>query len=218
MDSQSYGSFDLWFRFPTIASALGLKNIVSVYPTTTTDEVFIISARYLGTTSSNRIDLTVRGTSGGSLVGNHGNTVILPNVTYHVVVSKNSGTGLNIYLNGSAETLTNWVGTGAEEWIDSSNPRKVINAARYVLSSGGTLQGWQNLRLGAVRYWPNYTLSAGEALDLYNRGKGNPWSDVNWPNASYATWPIGDSIRDYRGDGNHTLANLTSSDFGASLP
>ena len=136
-------------------------------------------------------------------------TSVTSNTWHHVVATYDGSgnrSGMNIYINGTAETLTTAGATSLSDTIVSSDPLKI-----GVKESSNYMAG----HIAQVGIF-NAELSASDVTSIYNSGKTK---DLSSESNLVSYWRMGDgedkypNILDYKGTAHGTMTNMASDDI-----
>lgn len=149
-------------------------------------------------------------------------TALAANTWYHVVF-QSTGSAWQVFVNGVAQTLTQWAGTTSNsgDWFGdmSGSNARMTTGVNYAAGAIGTV--YFNGRLDEVTYF-NRSLSSAEVSWLYNGGtRRNVLTDPDLNSAARIWWRLGDSrdsattVFDELTTNDLTLVNMDTSNYVA---
>lgn len=217
------GAWSFWLKLDSLFTGTATQIVICLgVRDAGNDSTFIIGPRRIVTTGANTyMSLLHRATNGGITSSFSATTTAFAAGAWtHVVVQSNGG-AWSMYINGVAQTMTNWLGTGSNngDWygdISGSDHRFTIgtnyrnNAVQTAYYAG---------MLDEVVYLNGRAFTAPEITEIYNAGVPKNPHRLSMVSDLETWWRFGDSrddattIYDEVSSNNLTLVNMDASNY-----
>ncbi|HRD54627.1 MAG TPA: hypothetical protein PKY96_18465, partial [Flavobacteriales bacterium] len=174
--------------------------------------------QFRGSTTSNQNRLQIIRSGGGS--GNYFGGTSLSASTWYSVVLQSTGSAWSIYLNGSAEALTNVSGSNTGDWLGdvSGTDHRLVFGCQYASNAPGQ---YNDCRLNECIYVGGRVLTGAEITEWHNAGVTKNPHRLSFIADVDSWWRFGDSrdsastIYDEIGSNHLTLVNMDASNYVA---
>jgi len=220
--ADNVGAFSFWFRPTVVPTSTDFRTIISLGSSTAGNNATLsIHVRWNTLTgSAPKLAILTRRVNGSANISEtYGNTVIAAGTLYHIVVQSN-GSAWSLYINGVAETLSNFLtsdGANPGHWfsdIGITNKRLSIGARTF----DGAADGFFNCKIDEVAY-VGRALTGSEITALYNSGTPRNPHRIGFGSDLKSWYRMGDSrdsattIYDEIGSAHLTLVNMDASNY-----
>lgn len=214
------GAWSFWMTTDVVFGANGALLAIGLANTATQPRFAIGIRRNTSTGTGTYVSVVGVGvTAGVANAAASGTTTALATGTlYHVVVQSN-GTAYSMYVNGVAQTIVDWAGTGVANgnWFgDYAGASLLTVGSNSVL---GVSAAFWNGTLDEMVYVPGRILTAGEVAEIYNGGvRSNP-RKLSFASEVSVWYRMGESrddattVYDEVGSNDLTLVNMDASNY-----
>lgn len=215
--SDTAGAMSMWIRIPATFGS-DQAHIYGSFYVSDSARILIGVRRHPGTGTGTFFSFsTVRG---GVTRGYSATTTALTANTWFHVVFQSTGTSYEVYINGTAQTITQWFGPTANngDWCGDFTGASVRLqfGANYVSGSPALYYAG---RLDEFVYVGGRALTSGEVTETYNSGTPLNPNKLSYASDIDAWWRFGDSrdnattMFDEIGTNDLTLVNMDATNY-----
>lgn len=215
--SDTAGAMSMWIRIPATFGSDQVQ-FCGVFYVSDNDRILIGVRRIVWTGTGTFFSFsTVRS---GTVRGYSATTTALTANTWFHVVLQSTGTSYEVYVNGTAQTITQWFGPTANngDWCgDFTGPSARLQfGANYV---SGAPASYYAGRLDEFDYVSGRALTSGEVSEIYNSGTPRNPHKLSFASEVAAWWRFGDSrdsattVFDEIGTNDLTLVNMDATNY-----
>lgn len=199
------GSISFWFKVDALFAANGFNAMIGYgVKDAMNDATMMIGPRRLTATGTGTyLNILTRTTNGGTNNGVIATTTPLVAGTWMRATVQTDGSAWSIYINGTLQALTTWIGTNTGDWFGdiSGTSHRLVVGANYVSNAIGSNYYPGKLNEGI---YVNRINTGPEAAALYNGGvPNNPFRTIA-PADVKAWWQFEQNGLDVMGNNNLT--------------
>ena len=217
--SDTAGAWSMWIRLDALFTSAGQQMTLAFTPVTSGQDRMTFGPRRIAATDTGTY-FSIVSIVGGATVGYSGTTTALTAGVWHHIVVQSNGSAWSMYVDGVAQTLTRWSGSGSNtgDWFGDHSG----TGGQFMLSgqiNGSVLSNFFDGRLDEYLYLPGRALTAGEVTAIYNSGTPSNPHKLSFGSEVAAWWRFGDSrdsattMYDEIGSNDLTLVNMDASNY-----